>query len=319
MNGLVKLMAAKEILITEFMDEEAVHRLAAQFHVSYQPQLVDSRQDLLQACGEYQALIVRNRTQVNAELLTQAAKLKVIGRLGVGLDNIDVSACEKRGITVIPASGANARAVAEYVIASALMLLRGAFGSTEAVVKGEWPRTALSNGREMAGKSLGLIGMGATGQEVARLGQALGMRIQGYDPFMASDNFPKFVERFSDLDEMLKQCHIISLHMPLTHQTKNLLDERRLGLLLPHSIVINASRGGVLDESALVKFLRQGRLAGAALDVFADEPLGKESHFVDCPNLILTPHIAGLTVESNLRVSSMIAEKVAAALQGVSS
>ena len=309
--------AQQRIVISEFMDEQAVDHLRAEFDVHYDPGLVDDPAALQAALIGAQAVIVRNRTQVRQALLDHAPDLRVVGRLGVGLDNIDMELCRARGITVIPALGANARAVAEYVIATAMLLLRGAYASSQAVASGDWPRAALSEGREIGGKALGLLGFGDIGRRTAALAQALGMRILAHDPVLAPDS-PVWGEtgaRRCELDALLQECDVLSLHVPLTPATRGLLDARRLAQMRPGAVLINTARGGVIDEAALADALRTGRLAGAALDVFDNEPLPAGSVLTDVPNLLLTPHIAGLTREANLRVSSLIAEEIGAFLR----
>ena len=304
------------IIISEFMDDAAVATLAARFSVLYDKALVDRPQELQSVLMDAKALIVRNRTQVDEELLAAAPMLKVVGRLGVGLDNIDTTACVARGITVIPATGANALAVAEYVIGTAMLLLRGAYQATAAVGEGQWPRGPLSNGREIAGKVLGVVGFGGIGRLTAKLGQALGMRVIGFDPQLHEAS-PVWAAHFTtarDLAEVLGEADVVSLHVPLTTGTRGLIDAARLAAMKPDAILVNTARGGVVDEDAVAAALRAGRLGGAALDVFATEPLPAGSALAGCPNLILTPHVAGVTRESNTRVSSLIAEKVAAAL-----
>jgi (S)-sulfolactate dehydrogenase len=265
------------------------------------------------------ALIVRNRTQVDADLLVAAPRLRVVGRLGVGLDNIDVPACQARAIEVFPATGANALAVAEYVIATVMTLLRGAYLSSAEVALGKWPRPQLSQGRETAGRTLGLVGFGGIGQLTAKLAQALGMHVLAYDPLLPPDAplwaASGVVRR--DLDELLAQADAVSLHVPLTAQTRGLIDAARMGRMKAEAVLINTSRGGIVDEAALAEALRSGQLAGAALDVFEREPLPNGSPLATAPNLILTPHIGGVTRESNIRVSTMIAAKVANFLQAV--
>jgi (S)-sulfolactate dehydrogenase len=264
------------IVITEFMDTRAVERLASAFDVQYDATLVDHPDALERHLGDCEALIVRNRTQVNPALLGLAPALRVVGRLGVGLDNIDLAACKARSLNVIPATGANAQAVAEYVIGTAMLLLRGAYLSSAAVAAGEWPRAALSRGRELAGKRLGLVGFGGIGQLTARLAQGLGMQIAAYDPYLSEDS-PALAETAAqrlDLDELLARCDVVSLHVPLTDDTRNLISAARLGTMKPGAVLINTARGGIVDEAALARSLRSGHLAGAALDVFADEPLG---------------------------------------------
>ena len=304
------------IVITEFMDEAAVATLKARHDTLYDKDLVDRPAELLAEVAMATALIVRNRTQVNARLLAAAPLLRIVGRLGVGLDNIDVQACLAREIEVIPATGANALAVAEYVVASAMVLLRGAYASTGAVAAGRWPRAALSNGRELGGKTLGIVGFGEIGRSVARLARGVGMRVIGTDAQLPANASVWADENVlpRDLDALLGEADVVTLHVPLTATTRNLIDAARLTRFRRDAVLINTARGGVVDEPALAAALRGGSLGGAAMDVFADEPLAVGSPLEDCPNLILTPHIAGLSLESNTRVSGLIADKVAVAL-----
>jgi (S)-sulfolactate dehydrogenase len=306
-----------EIIITEFMDEAAVQALSRDFGVAYEPDLCDRPLDLVALAGGARALIVRNRTQVRGFLLDIAARLECVGRLGVGLDNIDVGACSARGIAVYPARGANDLAVAEYVIAAALVLLRNSFAATEAVIAGHWPRQS-SVGVELSDRTLGLIGFGAIARQVAAKARALGMRCVAHDPFVPAGD-PVWVDvRQVELVQLLQESHVVSLHTPLDAGTCNLIDADALCLMQPDAILINAARGGIVDEEALVAALRDKRLGGAALDVFEKEPLDKEggARFRGVPNLLLTPHIAGVTVESNQRVSELIAARVRDHLRG---
>ncbi len=300
------------ILITEFMDEAAVKSLANTFETIYDPDLADRQDDIPSKLANVEALIVRNRTKVTKELLSTAPNLKCVGRLGVGLDNIDQVACAERGVTVFPAIGANNLSVAEYVISSAMTLLRGAYTSTNEVLAGGWPRQACA-GREISGKTLGLIGFGAIAQHTATLARALGMDICAYDPFLPSDHNAWEGAQSLDLEALLVKSDVISLHTPLTPDTHHLINADRLSHMKTDAILINAARGGVVDESALSNALRDGKLGGAAFDVFETEPVTLESGtiFKDVPNLLLTPHIAGVTAESNVRVSSLIAKTVA--------
>ncbi len=304
------------IVITEFMDERAVVLLKAQHDVLYDPTLVDDAPRLQAEAAGADAIIVRNRTQVRGALLSALARCKLVGRLGVGLDNIDVTACEQRGMVVIPATGANALSVAEYVIAVAMMLLRGAYRSTDDVVDGKWPRNALSNGREIGGKTLGLIGFGSIGQLTAKLAQGIGMTVIAHDAMLAAKD-PAFVQAgvpCLGLDELTAQADVISLHVPLVASTRKLFDAKRIGAMKQGAVLINSARGGVVDEAALAAALMSGHLGGAALDVFDAEPMPAGDVFVGCPNLILTPHIAGVSRESNERVSFLIAQRVLEAL-----
>jgi (S)-sulfolactate dehydrogenase len=304
-----------DIVITEFMDEAAVGRLVKAYDTVYDPKLVDDPAALHDHLTSARALIVRNRTQVRETLLSMGPKLRVVGRLGVGLDNIDVAACKARSIAVIPATGANDLSVAEYVITSALMLLRGAFMRSAEVASGAWPRQSMM-GRELAGKTIGLVGYGSIAREVAWRAHMMGMQIVAYDPFLMADHPGWQIARNVSLDGVLEFSDVISLHTPLTDATRNMIDAAALARMKADAILINAARGGIVDESALAEALKAGRLGGAALDVFEAEPLTAEAgaKFSDLANLVLTPHIAGVTGESNERVSHLIADKVLEAL-----
>jgi (S)-sulfolactate dehydrogenase len=304
------------IVISEFIDDAAAASLAADFDVRYDPALVERPAELGIEMTRADALIVRNRTRVDGVLLAGAPRLKVVGRLGVGLDNIDLDACAARRIEVIPATGVNARSVAEYVIAAALLLRRGAYDSSATVAAGQWPRAALSQGRELAGSTLGIVGFGSVGRLVAELAHGLSVRVIACDDAISAESTlwaqQGAVPRA--LDKLLAEADIVSLHVPLTQTTHRLIDARRLALMKRDAVLINTSRGGIVDEGALAAALRAGNLAGAALDVFEHEPLPAASTLAGCPAMLLTPHIAGVTRESNARVSAFIAAEVAAAL-----
>ena len=229
------------IVISEFMDAPAVERLKARFEVDYRPKLVDDPAALAAALPGASAWIVRNRTQVRGPLLAAADSLRVVGRLGVGLDNIDVAACEARRIEVIAATGANAESVAEYVVTVALVLLRGAYFSTRAVEAGTWPRQTLSQGREAAGKVIGLVGFGSIGRLTARKAVALGMAAVGYDPMVDAGD-PAWAQARTEplaLEELLARSDVVSLHLPLSPQTRGLLGRERLALMKRDAVLVN--------------------------------------------------------------------------------
>ena len=305
-----------DIVISEFMDEAAVAELASRHTVVYDKTLVDRPEELLRHTAAARALIVRNRTQVRGALLDAGHRLVAIGRLGVGLDNIDVAACKARGIAVLPATGANDIAVAEWAVTTILMLLRGAYAASAEVAGGAWPRERLM-GREVYGKTLGLVGFGAIARETAARARAFGMTVMAADPFVA-DSDPAWqahgVAKVG-LDALLASADAVSLHVPLTEETRGLFDAARLAAMKPGAVLVNAARGGVVDEAALADALAAGQLAGAALDVFDSEPLKAGSPLAGVPNLILTPHIAGVTAESNVRVSAVTAANVLRALE----
>jgi (S)-sulfolactate dehydrogenase len=307
----------KRIVISESMDAPAVAVLAREFDVDYRPSLVDDAAALHRALADADAWIVRNRTQVRGEALAAAATLRVVGRLGVGLDNIDLDACKARDIRVFPAVGANAESVAEYVVAVAMVLLRGAYFSTPAVAAGRWPRAMLSQGHEIAGKTLGLVGFGSIGQVTAAKAKALGIRVVAFDPGIPADDaaWSRHGVARTGLDALLAGSDVVSLHVPLVEATRGLLGAERIARMKKGAILVNTARGGIVDEGALAKALHEGHLGGAALDVFDREPLAAGGPLADAPNLILTPHIAGVTSESNERVSGIVASLVADALR----
>jgi (S)-sulfolactate dehydrogenase len=306
-----------DIVVTEFIDEAALTGLAG-YAVLYDRDLHKKADALLAAAADARALIVRNQTQVRGAVLDAAAKLKVVGRLGVGLDNIDLAACKARGIAVCPATGANDDSVAEYAIAAALILLRGAYASVPGMIAGEWPRAALMGG-EVMGKTLGLVGFGGTARAAARRARALGMTVAACDPALSARDPAWNQARRLDLPALMAESDAISLHVPLTSETKRLIGAAELARCKPGAILINAARGGVLDEDAAIAALKSGRLGGLALDVFETEPLTAASgaRFAGLENLILTPHIAGVTRESNVRISSLTVANVRRVLERV--
>ena len=307
-----------KIVVTEFMDDDAVAALSAQHDTHYDPALADRPDDIIPLVADAAALVVRNRTRVTAALLDAAPGLACVGRLGVGLDNIDLEACKARGVKVYPATGANNLSVAEYVITNAMGLLRGAYQARETMLSGEWPRQTLI-GREFAGRVMGLIGFGGVAREVGVRAHVLGMELVAYDPYCPADDPAWQVARNLSLDGVLETADVVSLHVPLTESTRHILNAETLSRMKPGAIVINTSRGGIVDEEALAAALSAGRLAGAALDVFETEPLTAEAaeKFRGLDNLVLTPHIAGVTEESNVRVSAVTAQSMLAHLAGL--
>ena len=308
-----------DVVISEFMDEEAVAGLARDFDVLYDPDLVDDPGRLATQLAGARAVIVRNRTPVSAELLEAAPGLLVVGRLGVGLDNIDVEACAARGVAVRTAGEANANAVAEYVLAACFGLLRSAVLGSAQVAAGTWPRQEMVGG-EVSGRRLGLVGLGGIARLLAAKASALGMAVAAHDPLLAPDDAAWELAERRDLPTLLETSDVVSLHVPLLDSTRNLIDEEAVALMPDDAIIINTSRGGIVDEAAVLAALRAGTLGGAALDVFEHEPVGpdQQDRFAGVPNLILTPHIAGLTAESQRRVGHVTAEAVRTVLKEAS-
>jgi (S)-sulfolactate dehydrogenase len=314
--------ALPRIIITEPMDRGAVAALRAAHETLHDPTLAGAPDRLAACLAEARALIVRDRTRVDAALLGHAPKLSVIGRLGVGPGAVDLAACRTRGVEVIPATGANADSVAEYAMLAIGQLLRGgAFAASAAVAGGAWPRAALARGREIRGKTLGIIGFGDIGRRVARLARAFGMVVVAHDPVLPEGHagWTETPTERLELDALLARADAVTVHVPAIPATRNLLSAARLALMRPGAVLVNTASGEVLEEAALAEALRAGRLGGAALDVFAEEPLSAGSPLgaavlEGCPNLILSPHIAGVTEESEGRVSTVVAERVLVAL-----
>lgn len=307
-----------DIVVTEFLDPEPIEALKQQYSVHLDTGLWNKRAELESLAAGAVCLVVRNRTRVDAALLDKAPKLKVIGRLGVGLDNIDMAACKARGVAVCPAIGANAVSVAEYVITTTLVLLRGpAYLSSVRVAAGEWPREEMSRGGEAAGRRFGIVGYGSIGQTVGVRARGLGMHVVAHDDYLPSDSPAWEHAERATLDELLDTCDVVTLHCPLTPETRGLIGAREFARMRKGAILINTARGGVVDEPALAEALRSGHLGGAAVDVFTIEPIDEPTAaiFRNVPNLILTPHVAGVTLESNARISTVTVENVLRELQ----
>jgi len=300
------------VVVSEFIAPDGVATLEASVDLLADATLVSDRARLLAAVADADALIVRDRTQVDVELLDAAPRLRTVGRLGVGTDNLDLETMKARGIAVHLATGANAISVAEHVIGALLFLARPSFATTARVIAGEWPRTELI-GRELAGRTLGLLGFGATARAVAQRAAALGMAIVASDP-VVTDAGPGVT--LLELDALFAASDALSVHAPLLPSTRGLVGERTLGLMPVGALLVDTSRGGVVDHDAVVAALLSGHLAGAALDVHPVEPVDAAAgaRYDGVPGLLLTPHLAGVTHESNVRISTVIADAVVAEL-----
>ena len=301
-----------DILITEFMDETQVERLKKEFDVAYLPDLVSKQDEIPALMKGVRGLIVRNATQVRGKVLEMADKLECVGRLGVGLDNIDMEACKARGVKVFPAIGANADSVAELSLGAIFVMFRKSYLATPDVLAGKWPRLALM-GREVQGKTLGIIGLGATGRALAWRAKGVGMTVIAFDPWVAADD-PRWkdlgVERAAQLDDLLPRCDAISIHVPLTDATKNLFNAKSIARMKDRALLLNLARGGIVDEQALADALKSGKLDGAFTDVFVEEPLKAGSLFDGVPNFYATPHVGPRTEEGEGKVSSVTADAV---------
>ena len=300
-----------KILITEFMEVKCVEVLKINFDVTVDQNLSINPKELKSLISRFDILIVRNKTQVNKEILENASNLKFIGRLGVGLDNVDTEYCKNNNIYVQPATGMNADSVAEYVINTALSLLKNIPLIHQETSIGNWPRTSISS-RELKGKKIGLLGFGLIAKKVTNLAKIFNAHIMAYDPFVDQSIANEFDITLVDINEIFKQAEVISIHLPLTEATKNLLNYEAFNKMLKQPIIINSSRGSIINEEDLLRAYDEKLISGFALDVYNSEPVQKT--FLDTiknnTNCILTPHIAGVTEESNTRVSEFIANSV---------
>ncbi|MGI8830699.1 MAG: phosphoglycerate dehydrogenase [Candidatus Limnocylindria bacterium] len=265
----------------------------------------------------WDALVVRSQTRVDAELLEAAApRLSVVGVASVGIDRIDVEAATRAGVMVVNAPTGNTIAAAEHTIALMLALLRQVPAADASVRGGEWERGRYT-GRELRGKTLGVIGLGKIGKAVARRAVAFEMRVLASDPYLTEEQASEFGAKLVGMAELLHRSDVITVHTPLTSQTRGLLGRAQLEATKPGAFVLNVARGGIVDESALADALRSGHLAGAAVDVFSVEPMAPDNPLRGAPNLVLTPHLGASTAEAQDRVGIEMAEQVLMALDGV--
>lgn len=300
-----------KILITEFMEVKSVEMLKTKFDVTYDQELSENPSKLKEIISNFDILVVRNKTQVKKEILENASNLKFVGRLGVGLDNIDTEHCKNNNIHVQPATGMNADSVAEYVINSALSLLKNIPIANIETQKGNWPRNTVLS-RELKDKTIGILGFGLIGRKVAKIAQIFGAKVIAYDPYVDNKIAEEFDIKLESLDYVLNNSHIISLHIPLNNETNNLINFETIKLMKNKPIIINSSRGGIINEDHLIDAYLKNQISGFALDVFQNEPV--QQNILDkinsTFNCILTPHNAGVTEESNIRVSQFIAESI---------
>lgn len=269
--------------------------------------------ELRDAIAGADAVLVRSATKITRDSLSRAERLKVIGRAGVGVDTIDVDAATERGIPVLTAPAGNTISAAELTMALLLALARRVPAADRSMRAGEWDRKSFT-GVELYGKTLGLVGAGRIGGEVATRARAFGMRVLVFDPFLSPERVTALGVETATLDELLKKSDVLSVHVPLSDETKGLIGEAQLSMLKPTAFVLNVARGGVVDEDALLRVLQTKRIAGAALDVYSSEPLPADHPFRSLANVVLTPHLGASTAEAQQNVAIEIAEAVRAAL-----
>ena len=300
-----------KILITEFINQNSIENLKKKFEIKYDEKIYGNKLKLENIIHNYEGLIVRNKTQIDSNVLKNAKKLKFIGRLGVGLDNIDTEFCKNKNIHVQPATGMNADSVAEYVVSSSMSLIKKIPMFHNGTIKGEWPRTAIRSA-EINQKFLGIIGFGTIGKKVAKFCSKNGLKILAYDPYINEINDKEIDAKLSNLDEIYEKSDIISIHLPLTDETKNMINKSSFSKMKNNPIIINTSRGSIINENDLIDAYHEKIISGFALDVFENEPIESKFYNKIVPgmNCILTPHISGVTTESNIRVSDFIVKKI---------
>ncbi|MCL6648002.1 MAG: phosphoglycerate dehydrogenase [Chloroflexi bacterium] len=300
------------ILVADPVAEEGVQFLRRVAEVDVLTKLPP--EELLRRIPEYDALVVRSETKVTAPIIEAGSRLRVIGRAGVGVDNIDVEAATRRGITVVNAPTGNTVAAAEHTIALLLALARHIPQAHMALKAGRWER-AKYVGVEVRNKVLGIIGLGKIGTEVARRALGLQMRVLGYDPFVSEEHVQKLGVQVADLQTVIREADFLTVHIPLSKETRSLIGARELAAMKPTARVINVARGGIIDEEALYQAVETGQIAGAAVDVFSQEP-ATDNILLKSERIIVTPHLGASTEEAQVQVAIDVAEQVIDVLQG---
>ena len=301
------------ILVSDPIDPQGIEMLRAVGDVDVKLGL--DPKDLLAIIGEYDALVVRSETKATAEVIEASHKLQVIGRAGVGVDNIDLEAATQKGIAVVNAPTGNTVAAAEHTIALMMALARNIPQANESLRRGEWKRSAFM-GIEVRNKVLGIIGLGKVGTEVARRAGGLQMQVHAYDPFVSHEQARLLGIELVGLDQIFRNSDFICLHTPLTEATRGLVNDEKIALMKPTARILNAARGELVDEAALFRAVEEGRIAGAALDVFSQEPLPKDNPLLKNSKIIVTPHLGASTEEAQAEVAREVAEQVISVLQG---
>jgi D-3-phosphoglycerate dehydrogenase len=300
------------VLIAEPVAREGVELLRQHHEVDERPGL--SREELCAILSDYDALVVRSQVQVDAELIAAAPRLQVIGRAGVGVDNVDLEAATRAGIVVVNAPTGNTIAAAEHTLALLYGVARRTAAADASMRRGEWSRSQFT-GVELRGKTLGIIGLGKIGQAIAVRARAMEMTVLGVDPFISAEAASNYGVELVEMDDLLRRADVVSVHVPLTRTTKGLLGREALAKLKPGAIVLNVARGGIVDEAALATALRSGQVGGAGVDVFEQEP-PTGSPLLEAPNTVLTPHLGASTAEAQVLVAEEVAAQVLDVLDG---
>jgi D-3-phosphoglycerate dehydrogenase len=306
-------MTTVKVLVSDKLSDSGLDVLksAQGVEVDYKPGL--SEDELAEAIGKYDGLIIRSGSKVTAKVLENAKSLRAVGRAGIGVDNVDVPAASRRGIVVMNTPTGNAVTTAEHAISLLMSLARRIPQATASMRSGKWEKSKFQ-GTEIAAKTLGIVGLGNIGRIVANRAQGLKMNVVAFDPVTSSEKAASLGVELVSIDDLFARADCITVHAPLTPETKGLLGEAAFEKMKPGVLIVNAARGGIVDEDALVKAVESGRVAGAALDVFAKEPLSPESPLLKVDQIILTPHLGASTAEAQDRVAREIAEQVIAYL-----
>jgi D-3-phosphoglycerate dehydrogenase len=303
-----------KVLVAEPLAEEGVEALRRQVEVDVRVGL--SRDDLLATISDYDAIVIRSQTKLDHEAISKAERLKVIGRAGVGVDNIDLDVATKNGILVVNAPQSNVLSNAEHTMALLLTMSRHVLAADASLRSGSWEREKFT-GVELHGKTLGVAGLGRVGTLVAQRASSFGMRIVACDPYVSKNRASQLgIELVPTIEDLCREADFISVHVTKTSETTNLLGDRQFAAMKPGVRIINTSRGGVIDEDALLRGLKEGRVAGAALDVFEEEPPRTDYPLFDMDNVVVTPHIGGHTEEAQSKAGTAIADQVLLALRG---
>ena len=300
------------VLVSDPLANEGLELLRSQGDVDVKLRM--DPQELLSIIGEYDALVVRSETRVTAEVIDAGRRLQVVGRAGVGVDNIDVDAATRRGIPVVNAPTGNTVAAAEHTIAMMLSLARNIPQAHESLRRGEWTRSAFT-GVEVRNRVLGVIGLGKVGTEVAHRARGLQMRVLGHDPFVSPEHASMLGIELADLERIFTEADFICLHTPLTESTRGVIGEKAISMMKPNVRILNVARGELVDEEALLSAIQDGRIAGAALDVFSTEP-PHGSPLLEEGRIVVTPHLGASTQEAQAEVAREVAEQVIAVLEG---
>lgn len=302
-----------KVLISESLSEEGVHRLREMCEVDYRPKM--TAEELLEAISDYDGLVVRSATQVTARVLEAGRRLKIVGRAGVGVNNVDLESATSRGIVVVNVPDGNTIAACEHTLALMLALARNIPQAVASLAGGRWERSAFT-GVELYGKTLGVVGLGRIGTEVSRRAIAFGMHVVAFDPFASAAQAGKVGIRLATLEEVLTAADFLTVHAPLTAQTRNLIGAKELAMMKPTLRIVNCARGGIINEPALADALKAGQIAGAAVDVFEKEPPSPDNPLLHAPRIIATPHLGASTVEAQVVCALEVAEQIGRFLSG---